>query len=1302
MVLKLVFLIFFFFGNELTLLNTSEVYNQVIHVDSITGEDLPLCWNSTSQYTPCLTVMYALQGAKTQNSTLVSINTGVYNLNESYVFQNLSDFALLGNESNVTINCSLNSGLVFMRSENILVKNIAFSNCGYAIDDICPSQTAALAFIGSFNVALTNVNLINSIGTGTVLYGCKGTISILNSQFSATSSVDRSGGVSIMITENSTHVQITNCIFLNNFPITRGGAVSVIFQNSAYSSVSFQQCVFENNTATTGGALYVEFDIETSNSKLVTNGCEFSRNHASDILVPKTNTSYMIGGGGGIAVYYSQLHLSMSTDNSVNLNNSSFSSNKAITGAGVYFLIEHVRVMNMDLTPVLSLLNCTFSSNEANTGAAIAITSLESDREGFVHRVTFNTCKFMNNFVTNDDGNSGVGAFFIQNLRVEFNGMMFINNNAGTAVVLTETNLQIMSNTHMTFSGNTGYYGGAIALYGQSSILISDNTSIQFLYNSASGLGGAIYHTGYVFHQIPQRCFIQYINERAKPSFNISFEGNQAREKINSIYTNAISSCMIMCQQKCDIDLNIFCQQGWSFSPGNCTDEIESVPSLINISPNTSDTFKIYSGVQTSLPIVVTDFFGHNITNDISLRAVVDKGEAIIDPISGIISNNDIKIYAHPNSVSYLTLQTNEPPFVELTISMNTRSCPPGFLPTSQNTNQTEGNICVCSKNAFFSGAIECNNNTLTSQLIVFQCMSNYDNNETSLLVAGVCPFLVSYATQSSTIALPTNPSEVEESICGRMNRKGVLCGVCKAGYGLAVYSYSLECVKCNGTKYNWLLYLLAQYLPITIIFVLITIFNLGIVSPASNAFLFFSQITSVSDAYIFSNFISKIAFGDTVGQAMSTIYITLYGIWNLDIFRALIPPICLQEQLSTVYVIFFSYIAAFYPLLLVLFTYLLITLYDRNCLILVWIWKPFKYCMSKFKTKFEPRTSLIDAFATFFVLSYTKILGANFRMFRYVFVYDINGNILETVFYYDATIKMFQGVHLPFGILAIVTFMTIVIAPPILLTCYQFKWFQKLLEKLHLRTHALIAFVEIFQSGFTDGRNGTKDRRYFAGMYFILRILLFAPETVSAIVFVMIVLPLFVYIIAIFAFAAGQPYRIAFYNKLDTFHFAILIVTTFLFIVAFFLALSGVSGGMLAGIIGLTYLLGFLPLLYIISYVGWRLFKNTKIFRGKCYDFEKYDDVPVENFPQVREKRSSSLFSAPDRILQPEAYQSLNITDTDEEKDEQETPYCIYTNTDEQNRQYGSTLRQTDYSASDIQCEQPHELTVELSTYSN
>ena len=216
--------------------------------------------------------MYALQGAKTQNSTLVSINTGVYNLNESYVFQNLSDFALLGNESNVTINCSLNSGLVFMRSENILVKNIAFSNCGYAIDDICPSQTAALAFIGSFNVELTNVNLINSIGTGTVLYGCKGTISILNSQFSATSSVYRSGGVSIMITENSTHVQITNCIFLNNFPITRGGAVSVIFQNSAYSSVSFQQCVFENNTATTGGALYVEFDIETSNSKVVTKG----------------------------------------------------------------------------------------------------------------------------------------------------------------------------------------------------------------------------------------------------------------------------------------------------------------------------------------------------------------------------------------------------------------------------------------------------------------------------------------------------------------------------------------------------------------------------------------------------------------------------------------------------------------------------------------------------------------------------------------------------------------------------------------------------------------------------------------------------------------------------------------------------------------------------------------------------------------------------------------------------------------------------------------------------------------------
>ena len=71
----------------------------------------------------------------------------------------------------------------------------------------------------------------------------------------------------------------------------------------------------------------------------------------------------------------------------------------------------------------------------------------------------------------------------------------------------------------------------------------------------------------------------------------------------------------------------------------------------------------------------------------------------------------------------------------------------------------------------------------------------------------GRCPYIAHYNTTLDDcdlyIQLPDNVSLLNEFMCGPLNREGRLCGRCKDGYGIALYSYTLECSKCWGHGYG-------------------------------------------------------------------------------------------------------------------------------------------------------------------------------------------------------------------------------------------------------------------------------------------------------------------------------------------------------------------------------------------------------------------------------------------------------------------------------------------------------------------
>ena len=169
-----------------------------------------------------------------------------------------------------------------------------------------------------------------------------------------------------------------------------------------------------------------------------------------------------------------------------------------------------------------------------------------------------------------------------------------------------------------------------------------------------------------------------------------------------------------------------------------------------------------------------------------------------------------------------------------------------------------------------------------------------------------------------------------------------------------------------------------------------------------------------------------------------------------------------------------------------------MIHLYDRNFRPLVMLWRPFGRIFSLFRDKWDIRSSVIDSFATFFLLSNVKFLSVAYDLLRSVWVNQLSfsGNFTHPLrMYYDATIPYFGSTHLPYAILAIAVLVVFVLLPVLILILYPFRWFQKILNVLPVRWHVLHTFMDSFQGCYKDGTEpGTRDCRWFASVFFIVR----------------------------------------------------------------------------------------------------------------------------------------------------------------------------------------------------------------------
>ena len=440
-------------------------------------------------------------------------------------------------------------------------------------------------------------------------------------------------------------------------------------------------------------------------------------------------------------------------------------------------------------------------------------------------------------------------------------------------------------------------------------------------------------------------------------------------------------------------------------------------------------------------------------------------------------------------------------------------------------------NSCVCGDD--LGGVIDCSSETLTVTIKYYYCIFFSEKSNSTLI--GSCPY-----GQSAT--LPKNASEIKDYFgqCSNLHRKGPLCGECEDNYSLPVYSYNLGCVKCKNFKYGWLKFITVAFLPLTIFYALVIIFRISATSPTLNGYVLFSQITTTPAMIRFfytHNQVNPFYHVSYLTQTLVDLHIAVYAIWNLDFFRSFYEPVCVHPNLTYPQVALLDYVVAVYPMLLIFITFILVKMHDNYSFVMK-LWRPFHRCLVLFRKQWNIQSSLVNALATFIVLSYIKILNVSFELLLPSRVYNMDG---ESVYigrlYYNGSLIMTSKGYRPYLAIAVIMVLIFNILPLLLLAFYPFSCFQRLLSNCCCCPRYKLAF-KIFMDAFHGCFEDTShDYRHFATLYLALRFInlvlfsvfnyrLYLPATSLLIVFTLVLV------------TKLQPYKNKISNTFDVVYF--------------------------------------------------------------------------------------------------------------------------------------------------------------------
>ena len=547
-----------------------------------------------------------------------------------------------------------------------------------------------------------------------------------------------------------------------------------------------------------------------------------------------------------------------------------------------------------------------------------------------------------------------------------------------------------------------------------------------------------------------------------------------------------------------------------------------------------------------------------------------------------------------------------------------------------------------------FEGFVQCHPQMQKVVVPPFYCLTY--NEEMSMFLAGTCPFLPN-TKEIKSVYLPDNFTNVatfnEEVMCQDLNRKVVSCGKCNDHSAVAINSYSSECMnieKCHN--YNLIFVLLADLVPVTLLFLIVILFDINITSGYANMYILFSQIVSLQiNVLIIAYHLAFVTQNYLHASRITLTLVPFYSIWSLDLGRILTPNVCVGHLIETIDSIALQYMSAFYGLGSVFITYCIVELHGYNFRLIVWLWKPFSKCFTRIRRRVNPMASLINAFATFLLLSYSKLAFTSILLLTPSYLYNQTGHHVSTVLMYDGTLGFFKSKkHIWLAILAILIFIIFVVLPPLLLLLYPWRRFQSFLSNFRLHRPGLIIFMDTFQGCYKDGSNGTRDCRCFSAFYFILRIIMcviyaFLGFSVFSHFSIQLIIQ-GVYTISILILVYLKPYKKSLYNNLDI---TILLDCILICLLYTNSRIITNSGGAIVVEMCLFIALG-LPLFGAVIFVTYHLIKRLRFYIMKTKIRIRHSGLNSRLSLVIDKKfesqeRDDLTPSLPDRLLHPHLY---------------------------------------------------------------
>ena len=1137
----------------------------VIYVDGVNGHNNMSCLQSNM---PCRSLEYVHHNLKSiaNDSITIEICEPGVNLTGDLKFIDITNLSIKGEDNKIVtrIHCNTSySGLSFVRVVGLSLSFLRLTTCGAKANSTAyDSHTATKAAI--FTSALyilncTDINISNSIihssnGTGISMYDTNGTVLIQNTDITdnfirnySTNTVFGGGGMHIeftfctpgTISNDCTHTEgrnygssytIRNCTISGNVVHTTsevtnasalwynarifdsGGGVFLVFaSNASNNNITFYNCTMKANYAPGyGGGLKVEFLDSVQD------------NQVSIVLTRFLNNSASIEMGGGLQVSFKFYKLAIGDltnlakpkDNVVNCTCCEFKHNGANSGGGVNIFAAETPLH--DMKSAVHFYNSTWTGNTALYGAAVHIMPgvWASETEGHYPLLNFSDCKFFSNKVIPEIMSisrgfqkqiNSAGAFFCTLLNVIFHGETTFLKNNGTALYLSDSIARFDAFSVVVFDSNKGKFGGAIALVGRSSLNVFDFCKFTFVNNSAMRMGGAIYFKSTTYN-VRQPCFIDRGINRNISSFN--FSRNHAKsDRGHHIYVSSFFECEINCSQ------SVYkCIGNFSFQNPDMSGNSTATPPA-NFTLNGADPLQIFPGISFQLPITIRDVEGREISNpsyEASLENKASNTNIKVDSAFKFVSNNTIILLGAPQERATLLLDilsTNTSLLIDIVLA----ECPPGYT--------LKGDKCKCTLSYY--GISKCDPEAYIQHGIwMGQCNSNSSSLCTTYCPYGYCMYNTSLQTPQlfSPIDMSLRGTDLNQFICSP-TRNGTVCGKCLRGHSVYYNSWNFKCVSEKYCHFGILFYLLSTIVPVSVLFIVIIIFNINFSDGNVNGLILFAQIIVMYRVSVNNT----IHFLPVVSQLANALF-SLYHIYNLKFFNANALSFCLWKSATAMDILTVNFVTFFFAFALVFLTVFLL----RS-----------KKLANYFPRLFMRQYTLINGLSAFFTLCYSLISATCFQILYSTNLYDDKQNSYRKVVFFEGDLMPSHGKHIWYAALAVIFLIFIVILPPLLLIFYPLIF--KILNFCNLSECKIamclsriipIQLLDSFQSPFKD------NCRFFAGLYFIYRTIVLVTSTMirnPSNLYPIIELEL---VLIIILHATIQPYKEKKHNIIDLFIF--------------------------------------------------------------------------------------------------------------------------------------------------------------------